>query len=187
MSKAAVTREQWEALRYPIELKRLSDEEGGGWLAHIPLLGKGLFMVDADTAEEAIAELEQLRVSQYDTVISAGAPIPLPEDEAEKASGKWVQRTSPALHSELRRMASAQNISLNSLCESMLIRGLCAETAEAEMRRTANKILEDFELQITKQARRARYEFTMSLDASLPPSHISHPEDEYADFCTHAA
>lgn len=76
-----ITRADWNALRYPTLVQRASDEEGGGFYAWIPLLGRGLFMADGETAAEALDNLEELRHENYDLVVASGRPIPLPEEE----------------------------------------------------------------------------------------------------------
>ena len=78
-----VTKQYWDALRYPISLHPLSEEEGGGWLATIPLLGEAAFMADGETAPEALESLEALRRDLYEDVIASGQPIPLPQDAPE--------------------------------------------------------------------------------------------------------
>lgn len=178
--KTRLTKEQWAKLRYPIELRALGEDEGGGWLAHIPLLGKGLFMVDADTAAEAVEQLEALRLEMYETIIASGRPIPLPADTDEPAaSGKWVQRTSPSIHGELRRLAAAEGVSLNSLCEQLLIRGMVSRQAEDAFAKLAEGVLEDMRFRIAQEARSARYRFA-GLETS--PGLGSVEEEDYESF-----
>lgn len=127
MSKTTqITRQDWEALRYPLSLRQLSEEEGGGWLAVIPMLGEGAFMADGETAAGAIAALEDLRRMLYDAVINSGQPIPLPTDatdEIRTASGKWMMRTTPRLHAELQEAAKRNGVSFNSYCSQCVARG----------------------------------------------------------------
>lgn len=77
-----ITREAWNDLRYPTFVQRASDEEGG-FYAWIPLLGRGLFMADGETAAEARDNLEELRCENYDLFVESGHPIPLPENEEQ--------------------------------------------------------------------------------------------------------
>lgn len=76
-----ITRADWNDLRYPTLVQRASDEQGGCFYAWIPLLGRGLFMADGETAAEALDILEELRLENYELVVESGRPIPLPEDE----------------------------------------------------------------------------------------------------------
>jgi len=126
-----LSKDEWDNLRYPIQLEQLSEEAGGGWMAWIPLLGRGAFMVDAETELEAIHELEELRKSRYDLVIASGQPIPVPDDDAEEdamPSGKWLFRTTPLLHRRLQEAAEAQKISLNAYCNQVLERSIATDT-----------------------------------------------------------
>jgi hypothetical protein len=155
-----MTMDEWRNLRYPIQMQELSEEEGGGYIAWIPALGKGLFMVDADTAAEAIEELEKHRRSLYEVVVGSGRPIPLPDAEDEPmASGKWLQRCSRKLHAELKVAAAKDGVSFNTFCENALQRALLQESAEAAMIGLADKVCSRFELRVRGEARRARYEF----------------------------
>lgn len=139
MSK--MTKTEWGALRYPVQLQELSEEEGGGWIAWIPLLGKGMFMMDADTPAEAIKVLEEHRKASYDVVIASGVPIPLPDDDDEPvASGKWLQRTSRRLHAELKAAAAKDGVSFNTFCENALQRCLQLWRAEDAMARLAEEV-----------------------------------------------
>ena len=155
-----MTKDEWENLRYPFQVQALSEEEGGGYIAWIPALGKGLFMVDADTAAEAIQELEEHRRSLYETVVESGQPIPLPDSGSEtSASGKWLQRCSRKLHAELKAAASMDGVSFNTFCENALQRALQQASAERAMVELAQHICTKFELCVRGEARRARYEF----------------------------
>ena len=132
-TKRTLTREEWNDLRYDITLRELSEEEGGGWLAWIPLLGRGAFMVDAQTPEEAARDLEELRRSRYDMVIESGADIPLPEsarETREMPSGKWSIRTSPQQHKRLQIAAEKAGMSLNAYCNALFERDATAETLQ---------------------------------------------------------
>lgn len=135
-----VSRQEWEGLRYPVTLRQLSEEEGDGWLATIPLLGEGAFMADGETAAGAIESLESLRRELYDDVIASGQPIPIPQDVTEEKilpSGRWIMRTSPQLHAEMQEAAKAAGLSLNAYCNHVLERG----HAVASMHRAAEDVV----------------------------------------------
>lgn len=136
----AISQEQWNALRYPVSLHQLSEEEGGGWLATIPLLGQAAFTADGETAAEALEELETLRRKLYEEVIASGQPIPLPHDTNDEKllpSGKWLLRTSPRFHAELQEAATASGLSFNAYCNHVLERG----HATLSMHRAAQEVL----------------------------------------------
>lgn len=130
MSKT-VSRQEWETLRYPMTLRQLSEEEGSGWLATIPLLGEAAFTADGETADEALQNLEALRRDLYEDVIASGQPIPVPQDVTEEKSlpsGKWILRTSPQFHAELQEAAKNSGLSFNAYCNHALERGHAASS-----------------------------------------------------------
>lgn len=170
MNPVKMTKEQWDALRYRVELQELSDEEGGGWMAWIPVLGRGAFMVDADTAAEAIANLEQHRRDMFDMIVRSGRPIPLPDDVTDEpqASGKWLQRASKRLHAEMRAAAERDGVSFNTYCENAMLRGHIMQAAETAMDNLAESICQDFRMRVGIEARNARYEFQGVTGAVMP-------------------
>ncbi len=132
-----LTREQWNALQYPIILRALTEAEGGGWFATIPLLGEATCAADGDTVEEALANLEEYRRSIYQAVIASKHPIPLPvavTEEEPKPSGKWLMRASSQLHGALQRGARESGVSFNTYCIEVLTRGLSADAAALAVR-----------------------------------------------------
>lgn len=125
MSKI-ISQQKWNSLHYPISLHQLSEEEGGGWLATIPMLGQAAFTADGETAAQAVQELEALRRDLYEDVVASGQSIPLPQDVTEEKklpSGKWILRTSPQLHAELQEAARKNGLSFNAYCNHALERG----------------------------------------------------------------
>lgn len=125
MSKT-ITKEVWDSLRYPVSLRQMPEDEGGYWMAGIPLLGEGLFIADGETPQEALNALEDRRRRFYDRIVASGKPIPLPSkavETVEMPSGKWLQRTSPSFHAELKEAARKNNLSLNEYCNQCLQRG----------------------------------------------------------------
>ena len=144
MSKMTkMTKKQWESLRYPITLRELSEDEGGGWLATIPMLGEAGFAADGETPVEAVAELEKLRRALYDTVMQSGQPIPIPSDvtdEPRLPSGKWIMRTPPRLHAELQGAAKRNGLSFNAYCIHCLERGHAVQSIERAAVQALSKI-----------------------------------------------
>lgn len=64
-------------LSYKIELTPLTTEEGGGYLATIPLL-KGC-QSDGSTPDEAIKNLREAQEAWLASALKHGDPIPLPQ------------------------------------------------------------------------------------------------------------
>ena len=129
----SLTQQQWEELRYPINLQALTEEEDGGWFATIPLLGEATCAADGETIEEALANLEELRRSLYEVVIASKHPIALPQaatETKEKPAGKWLMRASTELHARLQEGAFEANVSFNTYCVECLSRGHDAHVAK---------------------------------------------------------
>jgi antitoxin HicB len=61
---------------YPIRLRMLGEDEGGGWLAEFPDLPG--CMADGATSEEAMSEATDAARSWVKTAKAHGDPIPLP-------------------------------------------------------------------------------------------------------------
>jgi predicted RNase H-like HicB family nuclease len=64
-------------LRYKIELTPLSRQDGGGFLATIPLL-KGC-QSDGETPDQAIQNLREAQKAWFSSALKHGDPIPTPE------------------------------------------------------------------------------------------------------------
>ena len=128
-----LTRQQWDDLRYPVNLQGLTEEEGGGWFVTIPLLGEATCAADGETVEEALANLEEYRRSLYEIVVASRHPIPLPSAATEKEAkpaGKWLMRASTELHAKLQKAAVEAGVSFNTYCVECLSRGHDAHAAE---------------------------------------------------------
>ena len=70
------------ALPYSIVLTPLSADDGGGWLAEIPLL-KGC-ITDGNTQLDALEMIEDAKRAWLTTALKLGLPIPEPEMEIQK-------------------------------------------------------------------------------------------------------
>jgi len=107
-------------LKYPIKLKQLSEEEGGGWFAEIPLLPG--CMSDGETVEEAISNLNNAKKGWIETSLSLGRSIsePLSDD----FSGQLRVRMPKSLHRALSEKAKEENVSLNQLIIYHLSNGI---------------------------------------------------------------
>lgn len=110
-------------LNYPIEINKLSAEEGGGYIATIPQLGKYAFVGDGETIEEAIKNLEEVKEILFKKYLKEGIPIPEPKREEEKEySGKFLLRVPKELHRFLVLEAKKNNTTLNQFCIYLLTR-----------------------------------------------------------------
>jgi len=105
---------------YPFTVRRLSPEEGGGYLAEVTDLNG--CMSDGETPEEAVYNLEDAIVSWIKTAQELKKAVPLPSDESY--SGKWVIRTPKTLHRKLAELSKREGVSLNMLTVNLLSEGI---------------------------------------------------------------
>lgn len=68
---------------YPVVLRPLSTEDGGGWIALVPDLPG--CMSDGATAKEALENVEGAIAEWKDTARAMGRPIPRPDASLEKS------------------------------------------------------------------------------------------------------
>lgn len=114
--------EYYMNINYPIEILKIIEEEGGGFQASIPLLGKYAFLGDGETIEEAITNLEETKKYLFQKYLEQGIPIPEPveEDEEKEYSGKFVLRIPSELHRYLSFEARKNKTTLNQYCLYLL-------------------------------------------------------------------
>ena len=144
MTDMAETLEHYLSLGYPYELVR--DEEGVFVASHQDLPG---CLAQGETANEAVANLDEARQAWIGHRFEMGLPIPQPVDE--EYSGKFLLRMSPALHSALVREAKRQQLSLNQLISNVLSEHLGGSRVAGMV----TELLDRLDAQTAKPARRA--------------------------------
>lgn len=95
----------------------LIPEEEGGYSAEI-LEFPGCYSC-GDTADEAMANLEEAAISWIEASLEQGHEIPAPLSRPEY-SGKIALRLPPGLHRQAARMAMRENVSLNQFLVSAI-------------------------------------------------------------------
>lgn len=105
---------------YTIEIRPLTNDEGGGFLATFPDLPG--CMADGPTPEEAITDARGAFDCWMDAHIADGRPVPVPG--ASNASGKFVQRLPRSVHARLQIRAKTEGVSLNQLVTAYVSEGL---------------------------------------------------------------
>lgn len=70
----------WDALDYAVEIRRVPEEFGGGYIASIPQLGRAAFVGDGDTAREALNSLQFCFDSIVDMIDEGELELPYPSD-----------------------------------------------------------------------------------------------------------
>jgi predicted RNase H-like HicB family nuclease len=117
--------EYYLSLNYPYELTR-DPEEGGYFATHPDLDGCA---AQGETAEEAVAQLDEARELWIETRLEDGLAVP--EPAPEEPSGRVSLRMPSSLHAKLIRIADRQGVSLNLILNSILaeyVGGVGAET-----------------------------------------------------------
>lgn len=106
---------------YPVEIRPLSAEEGGGFLISYPDFSDCLS--DGETVEEALKNGNDALKSTIAALKEKGLPIPAP-NSGGVASGKFVARVPKTIHARLATRAKAEGVSLNTLVVTLLAEGL---------------------------------------------------------------
>ena len=106
-----------KATDYPFILRKLTEDEGGGFLIEFPDLPG--CMSDGETVEEAMKNGQDAIACWMLAAKEIGRDIPHPGD-LESQSGKWVQRVPKSMHSRLVEKAKQEGVSLNTLVVSMI-------------------------------------------------------------------
>lgn len=107
--------------KYPITIRPLSKEEGGGYLAEVPDL-QGC-VADGETVESALQEAEDAVKSWLATAKKAGDKIPEPTI-SDRFSGQWRIRLPKSLHAALVLRAKQEGVSLNTLAAILLAQSM---------------------------------------------------------------
>ncbi len=99
---------------YPVEIRPLAADNGGGWLATFPDLPG--CMGDGDTPEAAVADGYEAAQAWLSVAAECGDPIPKPGMGGE--SGRFVARVPKSLHTRLVARAAAEGVSMNRVRNS---------------------------------------------------------------------
>ena len=106
---------------YPIMIRPLTEEDGGGYLAEVPDLPG--CMGDGETIEEALHDVESAIHSWIQAAKEFGDPVPRPSI-ALNFSGQWRMRVPKHLHAALVLQAKEEGVSLNMLAATLLAEGI---------------------------------------------------------------
>lgn len=110
---------------YRIVLQRLSEEDGGGFVATVPSLPG--CMSDGETVVEAMSNIQDAIQAWIETARELGRKIPSPDDvyrAEEDFSGKLLLRIPKSLHKKITERAEEENVSINQLIQSYISFGI---------------------------------------------------------------
>lgn len=122
-------------LPYKMMIESIPEEEGGGYSASIPQLGKYAFTGDGETIPEAVENLEKIKQDLFSDYLEEGLAIPEPQREEEEYSGNFVVRIPKYLHRELALSARSNGVSLNQFVVSILSSGFQQEKFSSKLDR----------------------------------------------------
>jgi antitoxin HicB len=163
------TVEEYLKLDYPVEIRAIPAELGGGYSACIPHLGRWAFFADGDTPQEAMEHLDEVKAALFEDMLEHGKkiplPPPLPEEQAEEEySGRILLRISRDLHREVAQRAEANGCSINHYIATALAKHVGGDQQASEI---AAKLHEAFEHLLTSAM--ASWRLTPAGIEFLPP------------------
>nr|VFJ42904.1 MAG: antitoxin HicB [Candidatus Kentron sp. DK] len=106
-----------QIMNYPLALRPLMEDEGGGWLVSFPDLPGCLS--DGETPEEALANGKDALSAWLRAAEETGREIPHP---GELPSGKFITRVPRTLHACLAARARQEGVSMNALVSTLILR-----------------------------------------------------------------
>lgn len=107
---------------YPFEMRRLSEDEGGGFLIALPDL-PGLIS-DGDTYEEAIRNGREAFDEWIEGWQEIGRKVPLPNTDDDIHPAKFVLRMPHSMHLRVMTTAAAEGVSANLLLATIIAEGI---------------------------------------------------------------
>lgn len=105
------------SLNYASEISVIPEDEGGGYLACIPMLPG--CMTDGETVEEAYTNLQDAKREWIIDMLDRGLPINEPNMKP-RFSGRFVVRVPKTLHRLLAEESEREGISLNQFVNNSL-------------------------------------------------------------------
>jgi len=108
--------EYYAKLPYTVIVEQWDDGKGTYWVARIAELPHCL--IHTDTPEEAVKEIQEVKIDWIRSNLERGLPIP--EPRTRKYSGQIRLRISPSLHKLLTYRAETEGMSLNQYMATAL-------------------------------------------------------------------
>lgn len=109
-----------EQIKYPFEIRPLSENDGGGYLITFPDLPGCIS--DGNSVEEAITNGMDAVHSWIATAKEFNDFIP--EPGKNQSSGRFVQRLPKSLHARLATRAKQEGVSMNALVTAIIAESL---------------------------------------------------------------
>lgn len=108
---------------YKVEITKVTEADGGGYIAHIPELD---CFGDGETMEKAIADVYAVAEDLIEIAMEDGKEIPMPQyyKDLEDFSGKLSIRLPKTLHKQVSQRAKAEDCSINQLIGTYIAMGV---------------------------------------------------------------
>lgn len=146
-------------LKYDIIIQDRSENEEKLFIAFTRELNKDAFYGVGESPEEAIQSFNDVKVNMFEYLLDIGESIPEPRPiEDELPSGKFIIRTSPALHRQLIELAQENKQSLNSYVNEKLAKETILDEIEIKLEKFASTLQKSW---LTK------FEYSLNEDQSL--------------------
>ena len=107
-------------LPYKIEIIKISEEEGGGYLARLPQFGDTGIIGDGETKEEALKNLENAKQLRFEKYLKEGLKIPKPTIESDDYNGRIFLEIPKYLHRDIAFGAKSNGVDINIFLTSIL-------------------------------------------------------------------
>ncbi len=129
--------EYYAMLPYNVIVEQWDDGKGPYWVARIAELPHCL--IHADTPEEAIREILEVKMDWIKSNLERGLPIP--EPRPRKYSGQIRLRISPSLHKLLTYRAETEGMSLNQYMATALATSVGTTKETTHLRKARRRTL----------------------------------------------
>jgi predicted HicB family RNase H-like nuclease len=123
--------EYYSKLPYTVIVEQWDDGKGPYWVAKIAELPHCL--IHADTPEEAIKEIQDVKMDWIKSNLERGLPIP--EPRPRRYSGQLRLRISPSLHKLLTYRAESEGMSLNQYMATSLAMSVGVTSSSGKRRK----------------------------------------------------
>jgi predicted RNase H-like HicB family nuclease len=131
--------EYYAKLPYTVIVEQWDDGEGTYWVARIAELPHCL--IHGDTPEEAIKEIQEVKMDWIKSNLERGLSIP--EPRPRKYSGQIRLRISPSLHRLLTYRAETEGMSLNQYMATALATSVGITKEPSRLRKARMKTREE--------------------------------------------
>ena len=130
---------------YKVEITKLSDDDGGGFLATVPKLPG--CMSDGETREEALGNIDDAIKCWIETAKELGRTIPRADNykTEDDFSGKLTLRIPKTLHKMLSEQADREECSINQLLTTYISLGVGNEFGKSEVNNSYKDLKLGFE------------------------------------------